>query len=290
MLEEALETAAAKAVATTSEAVVDFSATPKATATAATEAMSRKRFKCLAENCSCTFISAKTLDTHYGIYHKNAKLLCEICGHLIADIARHRLACDLPAKRVKLGTSYIELPPSPKGSHTILNICNKDYECFLWSILAHLYPAANKRNRASQYKMYKPTLNLKGVDFPMTLGGINHFELLNKLRVNVFGYDEKENNIVILRRTKLEPDFGQLINLLLIQDQEKQHYCLITSFNGLMKGRRTRHTGTEYYCMNCLHGFNKKETLEKHELYCTKPGLKDHSKNAIRYMNLATQA
>ena len=38
-------------------------------------------------------------------------------------------------------SSYVELPKLYKKSLSILNIQNKDQYCFIWSILAHLYPA-----------------------------------------------------------------------------------------------------------------------------------------------------
>ena len=137
-------------------------------------------------------------------------------------------------------------------------------------MLAHLHPAKISRDRVTHYQPYEKELNVLGLVFPMKLSDIGKFERLNKLRINVFGFDDEEEEVVPLRLTKHEADFGQLINLLLIERNEKQHYCLITNFNGMMKGKRTKHGGTEYYCMNCLHGFAKKETLIKHEEHCKK--------------------
>ena len=42
-------------------------------------------------------------------------------------------------------SSYIELPPKYKKNQSVVNIKNKDQFCFLWSILAYLYPVENKK-------------------------------------------------------------------------------------------------------------------------------------------------
>ena len=37
-------------------------------------------------------------------------------------------------------SSYIELPEKYKNNKSIINIKNNDQYCFVWSILAHLFP------------------------------------------------------------------------------------------------------------------------------------------------------
>ena len=43
----------------------------------------------------------------------------------------------------------------------VVNIQNKDYNCFLWSVLAHLHPPQWKPERVEHYKKYENTLNVK---------------------------------------------------------------------------------------------------------------------------------
>ena len=46
-------------------------------------------------------------------------------------------------------SSYIELPPKYKNSQSIINIKNNDQYCFLWCILAYLYPVEDNKNITS---------------------------------------------------------------------------------------------------------------------------------------------
>ena len=48
-------------------------------------------------------------------------------------------------------SSYIELPGKNKDSKSIINIKNNDQYCFLWCILAYLYPVEDHKDRISKY-------------------------------------------------------------------------------------------------------------------------------------------
>ena len=52
---------------------------------------------------------------------------------------------------------------------------------FLWCILAYLYPVEDHKDRISKYDMYRHTLNIKGLDFPMKVKDIPTFERPNNL-------------------------------------------------------------------------------------------------------------
>ena len=71
--------------------------------------------------------------------------------------------------------------------------------------------------------------NWKNIKFPFRLSDIDKFEKNNKIYVNVFGYDEGEN---VYPRHVAKNEGA--IDLLLISDGEKSHYCLIKNFNKLM--------------------------------------------------------
>ena len=53
---------------------------------------------------------------------------------------------------------------------------------FFWCILAYLYPVEDHKDRISKYDMYKRTLNIKGLEFPMKVKDIPKFERLNNLK------------------------------------------------------------------------------------------------------------
>ena len=87
------------------------------------------------------------------------------------------------------GSNYVK---SLLGSSAILNIENNDKYCFLWSILAKLYPISDSRNghakRVSNYRQYFNELNIEGFDF---VNGFNcsdmyKFERINNPSNNIF--------------------------------------------------------------------------------------------------------
>lgn len=49
------------------------------------------------------------------------------------------------------GSSYIETPHELSKKKAILNIQNQDEKCFLWSILAALYPVDQNPERVNKY-------------------------------------------------------------------------------------------------------------------------------------------
>ncbi|WAR12145.1 hypothetical protein MAR_026325 [Mya arenaria] len=84
--------------------------------------------------------------------------------------------------------------------------------------------------------------------YPVTLKAIDRFERQNAIiSVNVFGHENKD--VYPVRISKHE--HATCVNLLLIDDGEKQHYCLIKSMSRL-----------------CLNSFNSEESLGKHKGYC----------------------
>ena len=62
----------------------------------------------------------------------------------------------------------------------------------------------------------------------------------------------------------------QTINLLLISDGEKQHYCLIKSLSRLLSSQVSGHKVSNVFCLNCLNHFPNEEKLKTHEEYCLK--------------------
>ena len=78
------------------------------------------------------------------------------------------------------GSSYVELPQELLKKRALLNIKNKDdNKCFMWSILAKLHPCTrgiHNETRVSSYDRYRDELNLTGINFPVTLSDIRHFE------------------------------------------------------------------------------------------------------------------
>ena len=89
------------------------------------------------------------------------------------------------------GSSYIELPTKPRNPKKgLINIKNKDNECFRWCHIRHLNPQIEHPERIKKGdKQMINELNYDGIAFPVTQKQYNKIETQNNIRVNVFGYE-----------------------------------------------------------------------------------------------------
>ena len=125
------------------------------------------------------------------------------------------------------GSNYIKLP---LRSNAVLNIQNDDKYCFIWSILAHLYPSFSNRQRITNYKHHFDKLNLKGFDFSngFIASDVHKFNKLNNLSINIFElcFYQVDNKIWKHKLIPLEisdNNSDTVIDLLIY----KNHYVLI---------------------------------------------------------------
>ena len=107
---------------------------------------------------------------------------------------------------------------------------------------------------------------MEGLKFPVNLSDINKFENHNSLiSVNVFGY---ENLVYSLRISKHNYKLESTVNLLLISDNTKQHYCWFKDISKLLSLQTSKHDHVRHVCFRCLNSFNSKESLASHHEYC----------------------
>ncbi|GFS64493.1 c2H2-type domain-containing protein [Trichonephila clavipes] len=67
-------------------------------------------------------------------------------------------------------SSFIEVPNQIAETKAIINVINKkDSLCFMWSILAALYPNTSNPNKTSSYVPHLNKLNFDGISFPTPL-------------------------------------------------------------------------------------------------------------------------
>ena len=152
------------------------------------------------------------------------------------------------------GSSYIELPESLANKKAIVNPKNTDNKCFMWSVTRALHPAKDNSERIDT-KLIKASeeLNWDGITFPVDLKQIDRFEKQNdSLSINVFGY---VNSVYPLRISKFDRE-KQVDLLLLVSDEDKQHYCLIKSMSRLLSMQTSKHKEKCFICRRCLNSFN----------------------------------
>jgi len=68
------------------------------------------------------------------------------------------------------GSTYLPTPDWLVRKHCIINVNNKqDNKCFIWSILAALYPAPDRNTSLlSHYVKHQSAVNMAGLDYPVS--------------------------------------------------------------------------------------------------------------------------
>ena len=174
-------------------------------------------------------------------------------------------------------SSYIDLPDELKNKKAIINMKNKNNDkCFLWCVLRALNPKKEHPERIDEdLKSKEHTLNMEGIDYPVSLKDIKRFEKQNpNISISVLGYS-KDNKIYPLRISeytkakKGKYERKHNIVLLLIKDGDNSHYCLVKNESALLSSQVNSRKGKLYFCLNCLNGFDTPEKLEKHKEYCS---------------------
>lgn len=164
------------------------------------------------------------------------------------------------------GGTYIDLPKSIKNTKSCVNIRNTDNHCFVWSVVAALYPSKNNVCRVKSYPHYNSVLNVKGVSFPPTYTDIRLFELNNpEISINIYGLDNKNcvtGPLYLTKKRKIDH-----INLLFIERNNKGHYCLIKDLVKLVKRQITQHKGKLFLCESCVQFFSTNAKLMSHNCH-----------------------
>lgn len=172
------------------------------------------------------------------------------------------------------GSSYIKLPKYLQNKKAIINVQNKDNECFRYAILSALYPVTKNAQRVSNYRRYKNILNFNGIKFPVCLKQITKFELQNPtISINVYMFCENTKKIRPLRLTKQVKE--KHIHLLMITEMNdkydidrKAHYCWIKDLSALFGDQVSKHCGKKLFCDRCLNHFWLESKMKKHNVYC----------------------
>ena len=130
------------------------------------------------------------------------------------------------------GSSYMELPTELKNPKKgLINIKNKDYECFRWCHIRHLNPQTEHPERIKKEdKQSIEGLNYEGIEFPVSQKHYNKVEKQNSIRINVFGYEHGQPFPIHISKET----FKNQMNLLLVTEDEKKHYVLIKDVNAFM--------------------------------------------------------
>ena len=197
------------------------------------------------------------------ILNKIAQWISEGSGWTIQSIEKHyiNIVNYSPLK----GSSYIKLPQELRNSAKgLINMKNKDNECFRWCHIRHLNPQDKDPQRIKKTdKQYIEKLDYSSIEFPVTVKQINKIEKQNNICINLFGYEEKQKFPIYISKEKYQDH----MELLLITEGENKHYVLIKDFNKFMFNQ-TKHEHRKYFCMYCLQCFSREDVLTEHKNNC----------------------
>ena len=191
------------------------------------------------------------------------KWVSEGLGWVIDRIESHYI--NITTYQSLNGSSCIELPTelrNPKKG--LMNIKNKDNECFRWCHIRHLNPQRKDPQRIKKDdKRLIEGLNYEGIKFPVSQKQYNKIETQNSIRINVFGYEKGQSFPIHISKEM----FKDQMNLLLITKDKKRHYVLIKDFNKFMYNQ-SKHKEKKHFCMFCLQCFSSERVLANHGDNC----------------------
>ena len=192
-----------------------------------------------------------------------AQWISEGSGWTIESVDNHYL--NIVQYQPMKGSSYIKLPQELRNSAKgLINMKNKDNECFRWCHIRHLNPQDIHPERIKKSdKEYINKLDYSGIEFPVTIKQYNKIEKQNEININVFGYENKQPYPIYVSKEK----YDNQMNLLLITENENKHYVLIKDFNSFMYNQ-TKHKESKHFCMHCLQCFSSERVLSDHKDNC----------------------
>ena len=156
------------------------------------------------------------------ISHESGWIVEEIISQYV------NLSSYLPLSESTYNKLPDELSHPMKG---LINIKNNDNKCFLWCHVRHLNLNCVKPNIITKKdKEIAESLNYSSVDFPVSKKDYCKIEVLHKISVNVFCYENKMIYPVYLSNQC----FNDVLDLLLISNDFSSHYVYIKDFNRLM--------------------------------------------------------
>lgn len=215
-----------------------------------------------------TFQHSTNIDTfvesHLNLIHKNEEAFSDTGSFwsLLEILRLEVYVCKFSPFR---GASFIELPEKIKNYYSLINVKNtEDQFCFLYSILAKLYPVTKGKRDPESYSHLFSKLKYEKFQFPMQVEDIEEFEKLNNLSINVYIFDNEIKSTNPLMYSKRRSNDRKHINLLLIEEGFDQHYVCIQSFSTFMSNQTQISNRRYSYCQCCFINFKERESLLEH--------------------------
>jgi len=188
------------------------------------------------------------------------------------------------------GAGWMKTPKSIVGKQCLVNIRNDDEFCFMYSILAGLFPIYRNANVRWEKKVDPRTycdlpneIDWNCINFPMTIDQLDKFHHFNpQIAVNVFGYEEIDelDPLWVKKKIRVFPLYickeirQTVLDLLILIDGDRAHFTLLKQSDsnpteGLSKllGKSERNT-EKFVCRFCLNYSLSQSHLYNHREFC----------------------
>ena len=130
--------------------------------------------------------------------------------------------------------------------------------------MRHLNPQEKDPQRIKRDdKQFIEKLDHTNIVFPVSQKQYNKIEKQNSIKINVFGYEEKQPYPIHISKETFEDQ----MNLLLITEDEKKHYVPRKDFDMFMFNE-SKHKERKHFCMLCLQCLSSESILAKHTNNC----------------------
>lgn len=217
---------------------------------------------------------------------------------------------------LKAGT-FVDLPNFIKNKKAVLNIQNNDEYCFLWCIMAALFPVKNNGCKTSSYPAFQDHLKYDDLEFPLKLKNVKKFEIMNDLSINVYAFEKKEVYPVYLSSHKSNKETIHLLMLsaedpndkIFSDDDENDdelfdfndddfsvfHFCLIKNLSRLVSTSLSKRRGKVFICDRCLNHFVIEASFLRHKNDCNqikkqcKMNFPSEDKNILTFKNYSNK-
>jgi len=163
------------------------------------------------------------------------------------------------------GGQTFTLPKSLKDSKAVINVHSNANDCFKYSVLSilHYDEVLHSRNEMKSYSKWTSDLNMDGIATPVSIKDISRFEKNNDIKINIHFYEKG------LKGVRYSSNFigKRTVNILLIVNNERAHYCGIRKISRLYRKINKRF---KHYCDRCTQSFTYKTTLDRHYQFCVR--------------------
>lgn len=161
------------------------------------------------------------------------------------------------------GSSYIPTPEKYSNAKCgLINIRNEDQECFKWCMKYHQTEKNKHDDRISSLKKVDDKFNYEGINFPASYDDVEKFEHLNKVSIYIYSLEKNdEGDDIIITDKEGNNDYilNDVIYLLRISNDDKEHYIYIKHIDRLMNIHTQRTDTNKRYCPICRGKIDFKE-------------------------------